>query len=188
MTQEEIKKYLKEHLKIELYSHYESYRVYQGVRITIDGEEINYDIENMKQEYRELLIEDLCARLPYCVKISIPELWISEKKIEVLNEIFKGDDGLYRVNDSGMLIEHIKPYLFPLSSMTEEQKKELRDMEWSFDDSTICNILECFGTYRAYVDHSCCFELIKWFNKNHFDYRGLIPLGLANDATGLNIY
>lgn len=72
-----------------------------------------------------LLLKDLCSRLPYGVKISIPELWISEKKIEVLNEIFKGDDGLYRVNDNGMLIEHIKPYLFPLSSMTEEQKKEI---------------------------------------------------------------
>ena len=61
-------------------------------------------------------------------------------------------------------------------------------MEWSFDGASICNILECFGTYRAYVDHSCCFDLIDWCIKNHFDYRGLIPMGLANDATGLNIY
>ena len=82
----------------------------------------------MKQEDKELLLKDLCARLPYGVKISIPELWTNEKKIEVLNEIFKGDDGLYRVNDNGMLIEHIKPYLFPLLSMTEEQKEELKDL------------------------------------------------------------
>jgi hypothetical protein len=49
MTQEELKEFLKEHLKIELYSHYESYRTYLGVRITIDGEEIdssvNYEVE-----------------------------------------------------------------------------------------------------------------------------------------------
>lgn len=49
MTQEEIKKYLKKHLRIELYNHYEKYVIYPGVRITIDGEEIassvNYDIE-----------------------------------------------------------------------------------------------------------------------------------------------
>lgn len=49
MTREELKEFLKEHLKIELYIHYENYRTYQGVRITIDGEEIdssiNYDIE-----------------------------------------------------------------------------------------------------------------------------------------------
>lgn len=81
-----------------------------------------------------------------------------------------------------------KPYLFPLSSMTEEQKKELREIEWSFDNSTICNIIECLGTYRAYVDHHCCSELIDWLNKNHFDYRGLIKKGLALDASELNIY
>jgi hypothetical protein len=83
-----------------------------------------------------------------------------------------------------------KPYLFPLSSMTEEQKNEIMDLEWSFDNdnSRICNILECFGTYRAYVDHTCCSELIDWCIKNHFDYRGLIPMGLAKDATGKNIY
>ena len=49
LKKEEIKDYLKQHLSIELYTHYESYRAYQGVRITIDGEEIassvNYDIE-----------------------------------------------------------------------------------------------------------------------------------------------
>ena len=49
MTQEELKEFLKEHLKIELYSHYENYRTYLGVKIKIDEEEINssiiYDIE-----------------------------------------------------------------------------------------------------------------------------------------------
>jgi hypothetical protein len=74
--------------------------------------------------------------------------------------------------------------------MTEEQKNEIMDLEWSFDNdnSRICNILECFGTYRAYVDHTCCSELIDWCIKNHFDIHGLIPMGLANNATGLNIY
>ena len=49
MTQEELKEFLKEHLRIELFNHYECYRTYLGVRITLDGEEIdssvNYDIE-----------------------------------------------------------------------------------------------------------------------------------------------
>ena len=127
----------------------------------------------MTQEDKELLLKDLCARLPYGVKISIPELWTNEKKIEVLNEIFKGDDGLYRVNDNGMLIEHIKPYLFPLSSMTEEQKKEF-DTTLKYLPAEEIN----FWTLNTY----------DWCNKNHFDYRGLIPKGLAIDATGLNIY
>lgn len=124
----------------------------------------------MTQEQKNLLLKDLCARLPYGVKISIPELWISEKKIEVLNEIFKGDDDLYRVNDNGMLIEHVKPYLFPLSSMTKEQKDIFGKLWWN-----------THGVYMA-------MHAIDYLNKNHLDYRGLIPMDLANDATGLNIY
>lgn len=72
--------------------------------------------------------------------------------------------------------------------MTDEQKEELEDMNWSFDDSVINNIIECLGYHRQFVSHFDCFALIDWLNKKHFDYRGLIPMGLAIDATGLNIY
>ncbi|MBQ2396454.1 MAG: hypothetical protein II304_05355, partial [Bacteroidales bacterium] len=78
-------------------------------------------------------------------------------------------------------IGDIKPYLFPLSSMTEEQKKEYCSLVWfdglsagwNRDDAIILNEVEM---------------LIDFYHKNHLDYRGLIPMGLANDATGLNIY
>ena len=141
----------------------------------------------MTQEHKDLLLKDLCTRLPYGVKVEYNSemygvLGIAHGRAllcKPLSSITEKDCPL---------IEDVKPYLFPLSSITEEQKNELREMEWSFDNSTICNIIECFGTYRAYVDHSCCSELIDWFIKNHIDYRGLIPKGLANDATGLNIY
>ena len=128
----------------------------------------------MTREDKELLLKDLCARLPYGVKISIPELWTSEKKIEVLNEIFKGDDGLYRVNDNGMIIEYVKPYLLPLSSMTKKQMKE-------------------YAHILVMSSNLACSQLIgettqDWLDKNYFDYRGLIPKGIAIDATGLNIY
>lgn len=141
----------------------------------------------MTPEQKELLLKDLCARLPYGVKVlydnQVKELQYIEA---VYNEVKLLDSTMNYTVD----IEEVKPYLFPLSSMTEEQKNELVDLEWSFDsdNSKICNILECFGTYRAYVDHSCCSELIDWFHKNHFDYRGLIEQGLAIDATELNIY
>ena len=55
----------------------------------------------MTPEDKELLVKDLCARLPYGVKISIPDLWTQKREIEILDEIFKGDDGLYRVNSKG---------------------------------------------------------------------------------------
>ena len=122
----------------------------------------------MTQEDKELLLKDLCASLTYKVKIYIPELFTNKEQVETLNEIFKGNDGLYRVNDSGILIEYIKPYIFHLSNMNEEQNKE-----W---------------LYTLSSDYHITYDTVDWCNKNHFDYRGLIEKGLAIDATGLNIY
>ena len=141
----------------------------------------------MTKEQKNLLLKDLCARLPYGVKIAMPGLWDNKITIEPLTEIFKGDDDLFRVNGNGHCIEYIKPYLFPMSSMTEEQKKELRNLGWYFDNFEINNIDE-FNTNNEYIEHSDCYILIDWLNKNYFDYRGLIPMELAIDATGLNIY
>lgn len=126
----------------------------------------------MTQEDKELLITDLCSRLPYGVKIQTPaDCWTSEEEIRELKEIFKGDDGLFRIGGVGALIEYSKPYLFPLSSMTEEKKEE-------FDR---------LYTYDALIINPQ-WELIDWLNKNHFDYRGLIEKELALDASHLNIY
>ena len=121
----------------------------------------------MTQNEKDLLLKDLCARLPYGVKIAMPGLWDSKITIESLNEIFKSDDDLFRVNGNGHCIEYIKPYLFPLSSMTVEQKEDMI--------RSSCGI----GSDKNVFD--------RW-NKNHFDYRGLIPMGLAIDATNKNIY
>ena len=126
----------------------------------------------MTQEHKKLLLIDICARLPYKVKISIPELFTKKEQVETLNEIFNGKDNLYHVNDSGILIEYIKPYLFPLSSMTNEQKHEYQYIteRWMYDSSYSIS------------------DSIDWLNVHHFDYRGLIESGLAIDATNLNIY
>ena len=130
----------------------------------------------MKQEDKELLLKDLCVRLPYGVKISIPDLWTQKREIEILDEIFKGDDGLYRVNSKGQCIEHIKPYLIPISNMNEVQK----------------NI---YSIYINELKQNTCIYFVKalnslqiWLYANHFDVNNLIPMGLAIDATGLNIY
>ena len=123
----------------------------------------------MPQEYKELLLTDLCARLPYGIKF-LRESWNYEwdqelSVIEVLEDIDK--DG-YINRTKVYNVEDIKPYLFPLSSMTEEQEKE-----W---------------LYTLSSDYHITYDTVDWLNKNHFDYRGLIPMGLAIDATNLNIY
>lgn len=128
----------------------------------------------MTNEQKELLLKDLCARLPYGVKIAMPGLWDNEITIEPLNEIFKGDDNLFRVNGNGHCIEYIKPYLFPISSMTAEQRREYT------------HIVNMYGNIAATQMNGITIQ--DWFNKNHFDYRGLIDKGLAIDATNKNIY
>lgn len=129
----------------------------------------------MTQEEKQLLLVDLSARLPYGVKMNhIAEMGIAP---ETLIGIAK--DMITLQNSAGYCTDDIdlyKPYLFPLSSMTEEQKKEFdisMDMEYAIARN---------------AEVICANRMIDFFNKNHFDYRGLILMGLANDATGLNIY
>ena len=129
----------------------------------------------MTQENKELLLKDLCARLPYGVKCE------NYNHIDGRN-VFKVTD----IRDSGYICGtvnnnycwavfdplELKPYLFPLSSMTEKQKKEYQYIteRWMYDSSYSIS------------------DSTDWLNKNHFDYRGLIEKGLAIDATNLNIY
>lgn len=127
----------------------------------------------MKQEDKDLLVKDICGRLPYGVKVSY--------KCNQVHEIggYHPASGLAVIKDTKTNslvttnIENIVPYLFPLSSMTGEQSKIYHEL-----------IGGMFGT-SALIN----FEVLEdFFNKNYLDYRGLIPKGLANDATGLSIY
>lgn len=124
----------------------------------------------MTQEDKELLLQDLCARLPYGVKASY---YGTEEECETWDEI-EGItlDGYVDIGQYNLPIESIKPYLFPFSSMTYEQKKELKS-----------TMIEGLFSVLHYT-----LKTYDYFHKNHIDYRGLIPMGLANDATGLNIY
>lgn len=156
----------------------------------------------MKQEDRELLLKDLCSRLPYGVKVKVNknELqnydnhWSSWNFNEEVQEV----DGVYRygiildcmeISNGIIPFEFIKPYLFPLSSLTKEQNKELfNGTPLEIDKYGDIAVKDDFYGYSQYTDLETYLEVIDWLNKNHFDYRGLIEKGLAIDATGKNIY
>lgn len=125
----------------------------------------------MTQENKELLLKDLCARLPHKIKF-LRESWNfeSDQELSVIESLEDIDKDGYINNTKVYKVEDIKPYLFPLSSMTEEQKSQ-----YNF------YLTRIVSAYDASL-------LIDWLNKNYFDYRGLIKKGLAIDATGLDVY
>ena len=136
----------------------------------------------MTQEQKELLLKDLSARLQYGVKIQVNDKIESLQGINVLDTVV--EYGSCLSSD----IEEVKPYLFPFSSMTAEQLFEVQEIlgknEIEIDDG----FLHIVDSDRNTITYLEILALLEWFYKNHFDIYGLIPMGLANDATGLNIY
>ena len=129
----------------------------------------------MTQEDKELLLKDISARVPYGIKASY---YGTEQECETWDEIDCVTlDGYVDIGQYSLPIERFKPYLFPLSSMTEkewEDYQKIRMIDWVHGDIN--------GTF---INAGL---IVDWLNKNHFDYRGLIDKSLALDATGLNIY
>ena len=135
----------------------------------------------MTKEDRERLLKDLGGRLPYGVKI----LDIPANVVGKLFLISTTDTVQYETaDDTGIqTLYNIKPYLLPLSSMTEEQKREynilLTDiLTYEYEGGDIVTVFETYDNWMS----------IDYLIANHFDYRYLIEDGLAIDATGLNIY
>lgn len=142
----------------------------------------------MTQEQKDLLLKDLCARLPYGVKGLVTfngNHFMTQHQVEDRTIDGKLYDRFAEFQDSWYDNVTIKPYLFPLSSMTDGHKREL---------STICKCLIHFTDWEIsfpnYEDNNMSNwqKIVSWVYKNHFDWRGLIHMGLAIDATGLNIY
>ena len=146
----------------------------------------------MKQEDKELLIRDLCARLPYGVKVKLgdnPNVFDLVYRIKFA--VMYGDsDKLEDILD----IINIKPYLFPLSSITKKMMEEPNIYGFFKYRDTIANVghLESKNGVSeeiyTYIDIESISVLIEFFHSHHIDYRGLIEKGLAIDATGLNVY
>ena len=145
----------------------------------------------MTQENKELLLKDLCARLPYGVNI-LHEGWNFEwddelytvEKVVGIDEDFiytkvinthNGEE--YRDDKCPIDTFDDKLFLRPMSSMTEEEWEDyqkIRMIDWVYGDIN--------GTF---INAGL---IVDWLNAHHFDYRGLIEKGLAIDATNLNIY
>lgn len=132
----------------------------------------------MEKIDRELLIKEISCRLPYSIKAQVLG-WDEEKgEVEVPLKV-------YSINTDGYLsfeynhysvktayVEDCRLYLRPLGSMTEKEEKEYRNM----------------GAYCKYPTLKDLSNIFDWLNAHHFDYRGLIELGLGIDCTELNIY
>lgn len=136
----------------------------------------------MTQEERDILLKDICARLPYNVKAYVKHWSSLEQKyhegVYDVKSAFPSLNEIHVQSSSGAVnitlgyYEHeFKPYLFPLSSMNEEQIKEFNSITQK------CN---------TYIGKSIL--LTDFCNKHHIDWRGFIEKELALDATGLDIY
>ena len=146
----------------------------------------------MTQEDKELLLEDLSARLPYKTIVQIDGCGIwdlrgidHDDSAELRDRVIVWYGKNQPSSKISFPIINCKPYLLSLSSMTEEQKKYISN-KWGINEEFYFEIDPNWGEY--FVELGDTVEFIDWLNKNHFDYRGLIPMGLAIDATGLNIY
>lgn len=140
----------------------------------------------MRQEEKEMLYKDLCSRLPYGVKCEV------YGRIGVLDEVttFYGVGVTYsNGQDTTCRIDECKPYLFPISGMTVEQRCKVQSL--LPDNCTISftnSKFEFYGEDYHEIKLEQFEKIFNLFNMWHLDYRGLIPMGLAKDATGLNMY
>lgn len=144
----------------------------------------------MTQEERQLLLKDLCARLLYGIIAYASEInkngIITDVNIpyNMVNLTVDNASGKYEL----VPLFDIKPYLRPMSSMTEEEHEELLDKvqkDWSIDIDKLGDLYFDIGD-ACYPDIDLFLDIIDWLNKNHFDYRGLIKKGLAIAVTEEN--
>lgn len=125
----------------------------------------------MTQEEKELLLVDLCARLPYLVRCTYP----NDIGLHIpITEINIHDNGLVGIHGKVYNLYDIKPYLRPMLSMTEEEKEDIKPLflqVWTDDNKRL-----------LVVRQNKMAEYLNYLYSHHLDFRGLIPMGLALEA------
>ena len=149
-----------------------------------------------QKDLKDLLLKDLSCRLPYGVKAYVKHWsnleWKYYENVYTVKSTFPSLNEVHVQSETGsvdVILGYsdyvIKPYLFPLENMTDEQKKYVTD-RWGINENFDFEIDPNWGKY--FVELGDVLGFINWCYENHFDINGLIPKDLSNDATGLNIY
>lgn len=138
----------------------------------------------MTRREKDLVLKDICARLPYNVKVLYDNTVYSIDYVSGIYEEIKLDNSYNFI----LNISEVKPYLFPLSSMTEEQLFEIQEILGKNEIEIEDSFLHIIDSERNTISYLKILALLEWFYKNHFDINNLIHKKLAINAIGLNIY
>lgn len=131
----------------------------------------------MDSKYIDIIYKELSARMTYGLKVQVNDEVFTFDKMHMGIGLLYTDYYRQPLESPDIILSgcfygnNIKPYLFPLSSMTTKQKAELAHLTANIN-----------GIFEQVLSE------IEFYHRHHIDYRGLIPLGLAIDATGLGIY
>lgn len=145
----------------------------------------------MTQEEKSLLLKDLAARVPYDIMVEQtlfpPSLADKEQRLKSVQANNVVQLYWYKYINEFVPIHCIKPYLRPLSSMTNEEFDKLKEYsELKYDQLDLASFqngaYKCLDFYLSEVPSYVVILVFDWLNEHHFDYRGLIERGLALEA------
>lgn len=135
----------------------------------------------MTKEDKELLLKDLCARLPYNIAIYCESNYAPQRIVDIDFDkscIIVKPYNKELIGVGCVLLEDTKLYLRPMSSMTDEERKEYNKTKDKYTHRIYPNSCD----FSTHTEYSWTKETFDFLNKKHFDYRGLIPMGLAREA------
>ena len=139
----------------------------------------------MTQEEKEMLIKDLCGRLPYGVMVQVNDGLrgtYDRRLVQVFCDRLSCSVNVCNPLKECICIDSVKPYLRPLSSMTESEREELKALCDKDLSEFAGHIMKGHGLSRDGLYMFDKLRQLDWLNKNMFDYRDLIQKGFALEA------